>query len=134
MEIPAELMQQFVGNSPGHQLVGQMIMRAAHCDTPVLILGDTGTGKSLAAYAIHTLGARRERPFITVNCAAIPAMLFGSLLLHEFAHAFVARLFNYKVQRILRSLLTLLIKRVRRRGTAVLRIAIWLPRGFRSDV
>jgi DNA-binding NtrC family response regulator len=53
----------------------RLIERMAACDAPVLIKGETGTGKELAARAIHYQGARRDRPFIPVNCGAIPDSL-----------------------------------------------------------
>ncbi|MCC6695740.1 MAG: sigma 54-interacting transcriptional regulator [Candidatus Hydrogenedentes bacterium] len=56
------------------------IQRAAQCDLNVLILGETGSGKELAARMVHDHSARREHPLIPVNCAAIPRELFESEL------------------------------------------------------
>jgi len=75
----AELSKTFWGDSPDYHLVRQLILRAAQVDDPVLILGETGTGKGVAARAIHDLG-RRDKPFVEVNCAAIPGELFESEL------------------------------------------------------
>lgn len=78
-ELPGEewVSQRFWGESEACHLVRQLILRAAPVDDPVLILGETGTGKSVAAEAIHELG-RPGKPFVTVNCAAIPDDLFES--------------------------------------------------------
>jgi two-component system, NtrC family, nitrogen regulation response regulator NtrX len=67
-----------VGDSPGMAQVRQMISRVASTDSRVLITGESGTGKELVAAAIHTQSARRDRPFIRVNCAAIPKDLVES--------------------------------------------------------
>jgi PAS domain S-box-containing protein len=67
-----------LGESPALRQVLQDIAQVAPTDATVLIVGETGTGKELVARAIHQAGHRRERPLITVNCAAIPATLIES--------------------------------------------------------
>jgi DNA-binding NtrC family response regulator len=73
-----------VGDSPALARVRQQIAQVAPTDSTVLILGETGTGKELVARAIHELGARRERPLVRINCAALPRELVESELFgHE---------------------------------------------------
>jgi len=67
-----------VGNSPAMSQVRAMIERVARSQAPVYISGESGSGKELAASLIHRLGARREAPFIPVNCGAIPENLMES--------------------------------------------------------
>jgi DNA-binding NtrC family response regulator len=67
-----------VGESATFQRALEMIRRLAVADATVLIQGETGTGKELAARAIHYLGSRRHAPFIPVNCGAIPDNLVES--------------------------------------------------------
>jgi len=69
---------EMVGGSPAMSRVREMIDRIATSDSRVLITGESGTGKELVAAAIHTQSARRDRPFIRVNCAAIPKDLVES--------------------------------------------------------
>jgi two-component system response regulator GlrR len=64
-----------IGASPVFLDALQLIRRVARSDATVLIQGETGTGKELAARAIHYLGARRNYPFIPVNCGALPDQL-----------------------------------------------------------
>jgi len=64
-----------VGRSAPMQAVYRMITRVLRNDLTVLILGESGTGKELVAEAIHTLGNRRDGPFVAVNAAAIPSEL-----------------------------------------------------------
>jgi two-component system nitrogen regulation response regulator NtrX len=69
---------EMVGDSPGLQQVREMIARLAPTDARVLISGESGTGKELVAAAIHAGSPRRDRPFVRVNCAAIPRDLVES--------------------------------------------------------
>ncbi len=69
---------QMVGNSSAMDTVRQMIARVAPTDARVLITGESGTGKELVASAIHDASPRREKPFVRVNCAAIPRDLVES--------------------------------------------------------
>jgi formate hydrogenlyase transcriptional activator len=76
--------QEIIGSSPALKLSLAEVERVAPTDSTVLILGETGTGKELIARAIHDLSARRERPFLKLNCAAIPFDLLESELFgHE---------------------------------------------------
>jgi formate hydrogenlyase transcriptional activator len=73
-----------VGNSPALESALAEVQRVAPTDSTVLVLGETGTGKELIAHAIHNLSARCGRPFVKVNCAAIPFDLLESELFgHE---------------------------------------------------
>jgi two-component system response regulator AtoC len=73
---------EIVGKGPRMQELQQIIAKVADAPSTVLIQGESGTGKELVATALHEMSARRERPFIKINCAAIPrelveAELFG---------------------------------------------------------
>jgi formate hydrogenlyase transcriptional activator len=73
-----------IGNSPALKSVLDKIHVVAPTDSTVLIFGETGTGKELVARAVHKLSPRRNGPFVTLNCAAIPAGLLESELFgHE---------------------------------------------------
>ena len=65
----------FVGGSPAVVEVKRLARRAAQSASPVLLLGETGTGKELLAHAIHAVSARAHGPFVTVNIAAVPDTL-----------------------------------------------------------
>src|SRR5438552_7896072 len=73
-----------IGNSPGIKAVWDELDVVAPTDATVLIQGETGTGKELVARALHQLSPRRDAPFVTLNCAAIPTGLLESELFgHE---------------------------------------------------
>ncbi|MEI8234228.1 MAG: sigma-54 dependent transcriptional regulator [Verrucomicrobiota bacterium] len=73
-----------VGQSPAMQQVFKMVGRVSHSDAPVMITGESGSGKELVARAIHHYSQRSARDFIAINCAAIPEQLLESELFgHE---------------------------------------------------
>ena len=72
--------EHILGQSDGLKYVLYRAEQVAPSDTTVLILGETGTGKELIAAAIHNMSPRKERPLITVNCAALPDNLIESEL------------------------------------------------------
>lgn len=69
-----------IGTSPAIMEVQQMIRRIANSPSPVLITGETGTGKELIARAIHEQSHRNKYPFVAINCSSIPESLFESEL------------------------------------------------------
>jgi len=76
--------EQIIGNSPALEAVLEQVERVAPTGSTVLIQGETGTGKELIAHAIHNLSSRCGRPFVRLNCAAIPLDLLESELFgHE---------------------------------------------------
>jgi formate hydrogenlyase transcriptional activator len=76
--------EQLIGNSPALEAVLEQVERVAPTDSTVLIQGETGTGKELIARAVHNISSRCGRPFIKLNCAAIPFDLLESELFgHE---------------------------------------------------
>jgi transcriptional regulator with PAS, ATPase and Fis domain len=81
---PCASLEGFVGESPAMKKVKDRIQRAAVATGTVLITGETGTGKELAARAIHAGSARAERSFVAVNCAALTESLLEAEL---FGHA-----------------------------------------------
>jgi two-component system, NtrC family, response regulator PilR len=71
---------RLLGSSAAMEQLREMIVRVARSQAPVHICGESGTGKELAARMIHQSGARREGPFVAVNCGAIPTELMESEL------------------------------------------------------
>jgi DNA-binding NtrC family response regulator len=81
---PPDLGSVFIGSSPEFTRVLQLIERVAPTDSTVLITGETGTGKEMAAKLLHARSARRQRPFVVVECAALQESLLQSELFgHE---------------------------------------------------
>jgi len=80
----ASMFEEIVGTSPALQPVLARVSKVARSDSTVLIMGETGTGKELLARAIHRRSPRSARPFVSVNCAAVPRELIASELFgHE---------------------------------------------------
>ena len=75
---------RLIGESPAIEALRSIVRRVADTDLAVLILGENGTGKEVVAQSIHYLSGRRDKPFVAVNCAAIPDTLAESELFgHE---------------------------------------------------
>lgn len=83
-ELKSAYMPSFIGESERMRQVYDDLSQVAPTDTTVLIFGETGTGKELAARAVHSSSTRRNKPLIKVNCAALPASLIEAELFgHE---------------------------------------------------
>jgi DNA-binding NtrC family response regulator len=77
-------LENLVGKSPAMQALFELIRKVAPADVPVLITGQSGTGKDLVARALHGLSSRAQGTFLSVNCAAVPESLLESELFgHE---------------------------------------------------
>lgn len=80
----ADRLGQIIGRAPSMQSVYKLIKRAAKSDIPVLVLGETGTGKDLVAQVIHRRSQRRKSPLVSINLGALPTDLVASELFgHE---------------------------------------------------
>lgn len=87
---------EVVGASGGLAEVMNRVRQAGPVDIPVLITGETGTGKELVAQAIHTQSSRHNKPFVAVNCGGIPPTLIDSELFGHVRGAFTGATANHK--------------------------------------
>ena len=91
-----ECFKNIIGNSASLQKVLEQVKIVANTDATVLLHGETGTGKELIAQAIHNVSFRRQRTFVRMNCAAIPAGLLESELFGHEKGAFTGALMQKK--------------------------------------
>jgi DNA-binding NtrC family response regulator len=100
-ETPQHDLQELVGTSAALKSALKQVEVVSSTDSTVLLLGETGTGKELIARAIHSLSSRSDRPFVKLNCAAIPSGLLESELFgHErgaFTGAVVQRIGRFEL-------------------------------------
>jgi two-component system response regulator HydG len=80
----SEPVEELIGESVAMRQLRELVARVARSDAPVLVIGETGSGKERVARALHRLGSRPEGPFVALNCAALPEHLLESEL---FGHA-----------------------------------------------
>lgn len=107
-----EKLEQFMAVSTPMAYVARQLRKAAASLVPVCIMGETGTGKTLAASLIHEMSSVREGPFIAVNCGAIPEPLFESALFGHVRGAFTGAMQNRKGAMALAARGTLLLDEV----------------------
>lgn len=80
--------QRLVGRSPGIELLREQIIALSNANVDSLIIGETGSGKEVVARAIHDFSLRKDKPFVAINCAAIPANIIESELFGHDVGAF----------------------------------------------
>lgn len=85
-----------IGANGGLRQVMERVQQVANADVPVLISGETGTGKELIAKAVHELSARKSKAFVAVNCGAIPPTLIDSELFGHCKGAFTGAIADHK--------------------------------------
>jgi two-component system response regulator PilR (NtrC family) len=87
-------LENIIGKSPKMQELFTVIPRIAQSNSNVLIIGESGSGKELVAAAMHNLSYRREKNFVTINCAAFPEGLLESELFGHMKGAFTGAIYN----------------------------------------
>src|SRR5215469_4487363 len=91
-EIESSMFEEIVASSEPMRQVLKQVSKVAPSDSTVIILGETGTGKELIARALHRRSERATKPFVRVNCAAIPQSLIASELFGHEKGAFTGAL------------------------------------------
>jgi two-component system response regulator PilR (NtrC family) len=86
--------EQIIGRGPGMQKVLELINKVADSNSNVLIFGESGTGKELVARALHSHSRRRDKPFVTINCSALPESLLESELFGHMKGSFTGAVVN----------------------------------------
>jgi len=89
-----ELHTKMIGTGRKMEAVFETVLRCAEVDSSVLIMGETGAGKEVAARAIHAQSQRKDKPFVTVNCGALPETLLESELFGHVKGAFTGAIFD----------------------------------------
>jgi len=84
-----------IGSSPAMRVIAERVRQLANHRAPVLITGETGSGKEVFARAIHALSERQSRPFVALNCAALPAEIIESELFGHASGAFTGAARNH---------------------------------------
>jgi two-component system response regulator PilR (NtrC family) len=87
-------LENIIGKSQSMQEMFKLIPRIAQSNSNVLIIGESGSGKELVASAVHNLGQRKEKNFLTINCATFPEGLLESELFGHMKGAFTGALYN----------------------------------------
>jgi two-component system response regulator PilR (NtrC family) len=87
-------LENIIGKSPKMQELFKLLPRVANSDSAVLITGESGTGKELVASALHNLSPRKDRNFVTINCATFPEGLLESEMFGHVKGAFTGALYN----------------------------------------
>ncbi|MBM4129396.1 MAG: sigma-54-dependent Fis family transcriptional regulator, partial [Nitrospira sp.] len=87
-------LENIIGQSPQMQELFQLIPRIAQSNSHVLITGESGSGKELVATALHNLSRRKDKNFVTINCAAFPEGLLESELFGHMRGSFTGAMYN----------------------------------------